>query len=179
MLIRSSREPFTYFSVREINVSRAFMISQGSYSYEMLSGTMFSASKLDVKSPGPLMSSIFSSPCSVMSTPFFARPSRWASQMELLPEVMQVRIYFERTWEERYNVLALMPRMTLIIRLERIRYSTYLLLSRLSPTAISVSGMPFRYRTNWVMAGSRMISRWLERQRNFLEPRCFKFSTPS
>ena len=124
MLIRSSFGALTYFCVREISCSRAFIISQGSYSYEMLSGTMFNSSKLEVKSLVPLISSILRRPCSVVSMPFLVRPSRWAIQIELFPLVMQVLIYFDSSCEERYRLLALMPLMTFIILLERIRAST-------------------------------------------------------
>ena len=89
------------------------------------------------------MSSILRSPCSVVSMPFFVRPSRWAIQMELFPDVIHVLIYLERTCDDKYNSRALIPRMTLIIRLDLIRYSMYLFESKLLPTAISVVGMPF------------------------------------
>ena len=101
MLCMSSRGPLTYLRLREMRISRALRKSQGSYSYEMLSGTMFSSRKFSLKVPVPLMSNILSRPCSVMSTPSLVRPWRCAIHTELLPEVMVWRMYFESNCEDR------------------------------------------------------------------------------
>ena len=178
MLCMSSRGPLTYLRLREMRISRALRKSQGSYSYEMLRGTMFSSMKFSLKDPVPLMSNILSRPCSVMSTPSLVRPWRCAIHTELLPEVMVWRIYLESSCEDRYSSRAEMPRMTLIILLDLRSFSIVLLERRLSPTQISDIGMPFFSSTYCVMAGSRMMSRWLDIMRN-LPSMDFMFEMPS
>ena len=67
-----------------------------------------------------------------------------------------------------------MPRMTLIMRLERIKSSINLLDNKLDPTQISVYGSQAHFSEYWISAGSRTMSRWLEiaRKRPFTAFRC-------
>ena len=139
---------------------------------------MFNSSKFSWKVPVPLMSNILSRPCSVMSTPSLVRPCRWAIHTELLPEVIVCLIYLERSCEERYSSRAEMPRMTLIMRFERSSFSTIFSERRLSPTQISDIGMPFFRSTYCVMAGSRIMSLWLDIMRN-LPSMALRLLTPS
>ena len=138
---------------------------------------MFSSRKFSSNVPVPLMSNIFRSPCSVVSRPFLVRPSRCAIQMDAPPEVIRSRMYCDRRWEERYSSRALMPRMTLIMRLERSRSSSSWLVTRFEPTQISVNGRPACFITYWTSAGSITMSRWLEtaRKRPWMP---FRFSIP-
>ena len=141
-------------------------------------GTMFSSLKLSSNPFSPLMSNILRSPCSVLSRPFLARPSFWATQMEDVPEVMESLMYLERVCELRYICLALMPRMTLIMRLDFIRSSTSgPPCSRLLPTQSSAKGRPAACMAYRMSAGSRTMSRWLETARN-LPSMPVRFSIP-
>ena len=58
--------------------------------------------------------------------------------MEARPETMLSRMYCDSSWELRYSWRAPMPRITLIMRFERIISSINWLVIRLEPTQISV-----------------------------------------